>query len=991
MGVKLEETKIRVFNMIEKSENDKREYRGLILQNGMKVILISDPDTDKAAASMDVEVGFNSDPDDLPGIAHFCEHMLFLGTKKYPKEDEYHKFISQHAGSCNAYTDCEHTNYHFDVGHEHLKGALDRFSQFFTCPLFDASCTSREVNAVHSEHEKNVMSDAWRVQMLDRATSDPGHVYAKFGTGNKETLHVCPQEKGKDIRDELLKFHEKYYSSNIMALSVIGRESLDELAELVSELFSDAVNKDVRVPKHDISPYRKEDMAKRCLSVPVQDIRLLVLSFPIPDLFDYYDSKPDHYISHLIGHEGPGSLLSELKSKGWVNSLLAGPSSGTRGFEFLAIQVDLTESGMDHIDDIITIMLQYIKLLKNEGSKEWIYKELKDVSAMSFNFKDKEKPSSYVAKLSPYLNRYPIEKVLTAGVLMKENKSEIIEMVLDKLTPDNMKVAVLSQAYKGKTDLVEKWYGTNYSLIPIAESVLEMWRNVPLNDKLHLPYPNEFIPTKLGIKELSESNVKIPRLIKNDKYSMVWFRQDDTFKLPKACIYMDFYSPHAYTDPHHCNMLHLFVELFDDALNEYSYNAEIAGLSYELKNTAYGMVLAIDGYEDKQKVLLKKILSKITDFKIDPKRFTVLKELYQRNLQNFYVDQPYQHAIYYCQILRAEIAWTKKERYDALPELTLANLTEFIPVLLSKLHVESLCFGNITEDDALDMERFVVDSLREKSSMQPLLPSQLIRRKDVELPPASVYVCKQKHMFREISAVQVYLQVGMQNIKENALLDLMAQIVSEPFFNILRTKEQLGYIVHSGVLRSNGTQGIRFIVQSDKSPDYLEARTEAYVNHIEEMLVNMQECEFEKHKDALKTKKLEKPKKMKAQAARYWSEISSKQYMFERDEIEAQELSGIKKDELIDFYKQYFHLEAPKRAKICTYILGKQIENCPHVIDSATHNKSLDDGLLQCPVLQPPKLIEDFATFKSSLPLYPRLEPYFDFSKATIGNSFNAV
>ncbi len=70
--------------------------------------------------------GSLSDPDNISGLAHFCEHMLFLGTEKYPKENEYSQFLSEHAGSSNAFTSGEHTNYYFDVSHEHLQGALDR-------------------------------------------------------------------------------------------------------------------------------------------------------------------------------------------------------------------------------------------------------------------------------------------------------------------------------------------------------------------------------------------------------------------------------------------------------------------------------------------------------------------------------------------------------------------------------------------------------------------------------------------------------------------------------------------------------------------------------------------------------------------------------------------------------------------------------------------------------------------------------------------------
>ena len=94
---------------------------------------------------MDVAVGHMVDPPALPGLAHFCEHMLFLGTEKYPDENEYSKYLSQHGGGSNAYTSGDHTNYYFDVSPAHLEGALDRFAQFFLAPLFTATATDREV------------------------------------------------------------------------------------------------------------------------------------------------------------------------------------------------------------------------------------------------------------------------------------------------------------------------------------------------------------------------------------------------------------------------------------------------------------------------------------------------------------------------------------------------------------------------------------------------------------------------------------------------------------------------------------------------------------------------------------------------------------------------------------------------------------------------------------------------------------------------------
>lgn len=139
--------------------------------------MVSDPKADKAAASMDVGVGHLSDPENLPGCAHFwyavhasiivdnqltySEHLLFMGTKKYPSENAYQQFLSSNNGMSNAYTAMTSTNYYFDVAPDALEGALDRFSGFFIEPLFNEDCTEREIKAVDSEHKKNLQNDMW--------------------------------------------------------------------------------------------------------------------------------------------------------------------------------------------------------------------------------------------------------------------------------------------------------------------------------------------------------------------------------------------------------------------------------------------------------------------------------------------------------------------------------------------------------------------------------------------------------------------------------------------------------------------------------------------------------------------------------------------------------------------------------------------------------------------------------------------------------------
>ena len=106
-----------------------------------------------AACAMVVGVGSYSDPPECQGLAHFLEHLLFMGSKKYPKENAFDEFMSEHGGSDNAYTELEHTTYHFDIPQEHLKQALDMFAQFFISPLMSETSVDRELKSIESEFQ----------------------------------------------------------------------------------------------------------------------------------------------------------------------------------------------------------------------------------------------------------------------------------------------------------------------------------------------------------------------------------------------------------------------------------------------------------------------------------------------------------------------------------------------------------------------------------------------------------------------------------------------------------------------------------------------------------------------------------------------------------------------------------------------------------------------------------------------------------------------
>ena len=101
--------------LINIPNNDLRKYGYGILDNKIKYVLVNDDKIDESSVCVSVKTGSINDPLEYQGLAHFLEHMLFLGSKKYPKEDYFDSELKANGGYSNAWTDNFETVYYFSV------------------------------------------------------------------------------------------------------------------------------------------------------------------------------------------------------------------------------------------------------------------------------------------------------------------------------------------------------------------------------------------------------------------------------------------------------------------------------------------------------------------------------------------------------------------------------------------------------------------------------------------------------------------------------------------------------------------------------------------------------------------------------------------------------------------------------------------------------------------------------------------------------------
>ena len=900
----------KLITNLEKSKSDKLNYGLKILPNGLKILFISDPEANKSSAALGVNIGNLVDDLDVPGLAHFCEHLLFMGTTKYPKENDYAEYLSKNSGVSNAYTSTDRTIYYFEVSNEGFEGALDRFAQFFICPTFNKGSVEREINAIDNEFSKNINNDTWRIANLKISETKKDSIFNKFSTGNKNTLSL------PDIRERLLVFYKKYYTSEIMNLCVYSKKPLDELVKFVEDLFISVPKLENFIkPNYDeIPPYDETNLKYFYKIVPVKNADELSLEWYLPFCDNYY-ANPLYYLSYVFGHEGPNTLTASFYKDNLCSALVAGAVNKSNTYMSFTITISLTKKGIENYREVILRTLKYIKIIQEKKINERYFNDLKNITQLQFDYKNKLSPTNAAKGYASQLMNYKPEDVLFAGVIFKEYNEKLIRKYLDLLTLDNLNVYFISNSFEKECNLTEKWYGTKYckEKLNITEEEIISYK---CEHFLDYPPENKFIPKNFDIFPTPENIGKYPEKIIDNKNCEVWFLQDIIFKKPKAYLVAEFLLPNDL-----CNFSEIknriiaivLTKIINLELGESLYMAKEANVNFSFSIISNKCQIIYSGFNDSLKEGIKEIMQIFKNLNINNKRCIEtlemqLKELL-KNAKNMFYDINYKVNLLYVKSLLNEPGKKTEDIIDFLNEdkVTIDDLILFKNLMFKKSKIKWLIQGNITKEIVLDIinetHKILEIDINKERKGRFIIPRPVEFKKNHNF----IFKIKSPNKTEITSSLISIYQCGLLNEVEIQYLKILHSFLQEKFYNQLRTKETLGYIVSLLMSESEGSYSVLGLVQSNsKTPEFCAERVRSFMKESFQKIKDMSDSEFKSHVHSRYVLESKKDDNLNESFLRNWSEICENRYKFDRKEKNCEILNNCTKEELVKFYEKYF-------------------------------------------------------------------------------------
>ena len=447
------------------------------------------------------------------------------------------------------------------------------------------------------------------------------------------------------------------------------------------------------------------------------------------------------------------------------------------------------------------------------------------------------------------------------------------------MTVSNLRQVVI--AGNQATDQIEPFFGTEYSVRPLSDTLVERLTTPQSQPDLAIPEQNPFIAEHLDLEPDSKEDK--PSVILDESGLRVWSLTDTSFNMPRGNVLVMISTPVASATEQNNALMQIYRALLSRSLNEYGYPAKEAGLGYSISAGRRGLLISLSGYQDKQALLLEDILKAIEAFNPGQSAFDQEKGLFIRSLANKKFSAPYRlgmDALY-------QLAYPSYPEdavlLKAADSVTYEQLLQFARSFYHQIHVEMLVYGNHSRQEALTLASLVEAMLLDDGNRHDRfnVPFHLLGDSN------RVVNMTIEH---DDSMLISYYQMPDTDNRARAQYALLGRLLGNPFFNSLRTEQQLGYVVFAGPRPFERHPGIVFVVQSPTlDPVGLEQRVDQFLLEQQEVLANLTEEELETYRQGLIGDLLKKDDNMDDRSGRFWQSIASAELDFDnREKIAAQ-------------------------------------------------------------------------------------------------------
>lgn len=878
---------------IRKSEKDPRQYQAIKLDNGMTVLLVSDAQATKSLAALTLPVGSLENPTDQLGLAHYLEHMVLMGSKRYPQPDNLAEFLKKHGGSHNASTASYRTAFYLEVENDALQPAVDRLADAIAEPLLDPVNADRERHAVNAELTMARSRDGLRMAQVGAETLNPEHPSSRFSGGNLETLRDKP---GSKLHDALTAFYHRYYSANLMKAVIYGNQPLPELQKIAAATFGRVANHHATVP--DISVPVVTDKQKGIIIhyVPAQPRKQLKIEFRIDNNSDKFRSKTDTLIGYLIGNRSKNTLSDWLQNQGLADSISAGadPVIDRNGGVF-SIAISLTDKGQANRDEVIAAVFSYLNQLRTEGIDKRYFDEVAHVLDLDFRYPSITRDMDYIEWLVDTMLRVPVADTLVAPYIADDYDAKAIGARLDGMTPENARIWFISP--KEPHNKTAYFVDAPYQVDKISAQRFKDWQVESDKIKLSLPVLNPYIPDDFSLIKADKAYAR-PQELMNQQGLRVFYMPSQYYAdEPKANITLALRNKAAMSTAQNQVMFALNDYLAGVALDELSSQASVGGISFSTSEDD-GVTFSATGFTQRLPKLMSQLLKGYTSFTPTQAQLEQAKSWYLERLDAADKGKAFELAIQPAQLL-SQLPYTQRsERRKLVATISLQQLMDYRKMLLEQSAPELMVVGNMTPDAVRSLATEVKTQLNCEGH-------EWWHSEHVTITKPTLANLQEAGSSTDSALAAVYVPVGFEEYQSMASSAMLSQIIQPWFYNQLRTEEQLGYAVFAFQMPVGRQWGIGFLLQSNvKQPAFLLSRFKAFYPTAEKRLREMSKADFAQYQAAMINELKQRPQTLDEEAGRFSKDFDRENYKFDTREKVIAQIQALTPQSVADFFHQ---------------------------------------------------------------------------------------